>query len=77
MVILEYFVGQDEVGRRRLLAILQDWLHQRQRRVGISLVSCLQKHDEAGTGYAGRDLLLVDSEETFCESRSQSLPGFS
>ncbi len=25
-------------------------------------MSRLQNHDEAGTGYAGRDLLLVDSE---------------
>ncbi len=31
--------------------------------VGISLVSKLQNHDEAGTGYTGRDLLLVDNEE--------------
>ncbi len=33
--------------------------------VGRSLVSRLQTHDEAGTGYVGRDLLLVDSEEMF------------
>ncbi len=33
--------------------------------VRVSLVSRLQNHDEAGTGYAGRDLLLVDSEEMF------------
>ncbi len=32
-------------------------------RVGRSLVSRLQNHDEAGTVYAGRDLSLVDSEE--------------
>ncbi len=33
--------------------------------VGISLVSRLQNHDEAGTGYVGGDLLLVDSEDMF------------
>ncbi len=33
--------------------------------VGRSLVSSLQNHDAAGTGYAGRDLLLVDSDEMF------------
>ncbi len=33
--------------------------------VGIPLVSRPQNHDEAGTGYAGRDLLHVDSEEMF------------
>ncbi len=45
--------------------------------VRISLVSRLQNHDEAGTGYAGRDLLLVDSEEMFGNSRSQFLRGLS
>ncbi len=32
---------------------------------GISLVARLQNHDEARTGYARRDLLLVDNEEMF------------
>ncbi len=32
-------------------------------RVGISLLSRLQNHDEAGTGFTGSDLLLGDSEE--------------
>ncbi len=34
-------------------------------RVGIFLVPRLQNHDEARTGYAERDLLLVGSEEMF------------
>ncbi len=31
--------------------------------VGIFLVSRLQNHDEGGTGYTGRNVLLVNSEE--------------
>ncbi len=50
---MEYVVGQEEANAKP--ATLER----------IFLVSRLQNHGEAGAGYAGSDLLLVDREEIF------------